>query len=177
MAIGAIPALAAGGAGSSHGIHWQATDWYRVLNFAILAIGLFLLLRKPISQALNNRIKGIKEELEDLENRKAQAEKQLAEYQSKLNTLEKEAQQIVAEYVRQGEETKARILKEAAAAADKLKDQAHKNIEHEFAQAKLHLQSEIIEKALNKAESIIRNQINVTDQERLVDEYLAKVVA
>ena len=31
---------------------WQVTDTAKVLNFAVLAIGLFLVLRKPVSQAL-----------------------------------------------------------------------------------------------------------------------------
>ena len=83
----------------------------------------------------------------------------------------------MAEYARQGEEAKARILKEAQSAADKLKEQAHKNIANEFEQAKLTLQAEIVEKALAKAETLIKDQISAKDQDRLVDEYLEKVVA
>ncbi len=49
---------------------WVATDTFRVMNFAVLFIGLFLLLRKPVKNALNARIKGIKEQLEDLEARR-----------------------------------------------------------------------------------------------------------
>lgn len=165
------------GGGHGGGIHWQNTDWFRVLNFAILAIGLFLLLRKPFSQALNNRIKGIQSELEELESRKASVEKQLDEYNKKLAELDKEAEQIVAEYTRQGEEAKVRILKEAQSAAEKLKEQAQKNIAYEFEQAKLTLQVEIVEKALAKAEALIKDQITEKDQDHLVDEYLEKVVA
>ena len=156
---------------------WQVTDTAKVLNFAVLAIGLFLVLRKPVSQALNDRIKGIKVELEDLERRKAQVEKQLAEYNAKIASLDKESEKIIAEYIRQGEEARARILKEAELAAEKLKEQAQKNIQHEFTQAKQTLQAEIVEKALAKAEQIITKQISAEDQNRLVDEYLEKVVA
>ncbi len=163
--------------GGGHGIQWQNTDWYRVMNFTVLAVALFLLLRKPASQALGGRIKGIKEELADLENRKASVEKQLAEYSQKLAALDQEAEQIISDYIRQGEESKARILKEAELAADKLKEQAQKNIAHEFQRAKLQLQAEIVEKALSKAEKIIQEQITAQDQNRLVDDYLQKVVA
>jgi F-type H+-transporting ATPase subunit b len=166
-----------GGHGGGHGIQWKATDWARVLNFILLAGALFLILRKPIGQALNNRIKGIQEELADLESRKANVEKHLAEYNEKLKLMDKEAEQIIAEYVRQGEEAKARILKEAEAAAEKLEAQAKKNIAHEFANAKQQLQADIMAKALAKAEKIIAEQISAEDQGRLVDEYLDKVVA
>lgn len=172
-----------GDAEGGHGEHqaaskpWLITDTAKVLNFSILAIGLFLVLRKPVSQALNDRIKGIKEELEELEGRKAEVEKQLNEYNTKLATLDEEADQVISEYVRQGEEAKARILKEAESAADKLEEQAKKNIENEFKQAKEQLQAEIVEKALVKAEEMVKEKISSEDQERLVDEYLAKVVA
>jgi F-type H+-transporting ATPase subunit b len=166
---------ASGGEGGSKG--WVSTDTFRVMNFAVLAIVLVYLLRKPLSQALSSRIKGIKDELEDLEARKNEAEKKLAEYNEKLAQLEKEAETILEDYIKQGHEAKQRILKEAEASAEKLKSQARRNIEHEFEQAKLKLQEEIFETSLEKAEEIIKNKISEDDQDRIVDEYLKKVVA
>lgn len=172
-----FPVWASGGGGEPHEVSWQATDWFRVMNFAVLAVGLFLLLKKPASQALNGRIKSISQELKELEAKKAEVEKELADYNNQLASLDREAEQIVAEYIRQGEDAKARILKEAEATADKLKEHAQKNIEHEFKQAKLALQEQIVEKALYKAEAMIAEKISAEDQTRLVDEYLDKVVA
>jgi F-type H+-transporting ATPase subunit b len=156
---------------------WTSTDWFRVMNFAVLAIALVFILRKPLSQALGARITGIKDQLEDLEARKAEAEKQLAEYNEKLSRLEKESEQIVEDYIKQGKEAKARILKEAESAAEKLQTQARRNIEHEFKQAKFKLQEEIFETSLAKAEEILKGRISGDDQDRLVDEYLRKVEA
>jgi F-type H+-transporting ATPase subunit b len=163
--------------GGAHGKGWLSTDTYRLLHFIVLAGGLFFLLRKPLSQALGARVKGIEDQLSDLEAQKAEAEKKLAAYNQKFAELEKESEGIVAEYVRQGEEAKIRILKEAEAAADKLKVQAQKNIENEIQRAKARLQEEILDKALSKAEALIKEKVNADDQEKLVDEYLAKVVA
>ena len=168
-------ALCASGEGGTKG--WVSTDTFRVMNFTVLAVALFFVLRKPLSQALGSRIKGIKEQLDDLEAQKAEAEKKLAEYNQQLAQLEKEAEKIVDDYVRQGNEAKARILKEAEASAEKLQVQARRNIEHEFAQAKLELQKEIFEKSLVKAEEIIRSKFSGEDQDRIVDDYLKKVVA
>jgi F-type H+-transporting ATPase subunit b len=170
-----VAAAASGGEQGAKG--WVATDWFRVLNFGVLAVGLFFLLRKPLSEALRSRIDGIKEQLEDLENQKQAAEKKLAEYNEKLSELETEAENIVAEYIKQGNEAKARILKEAEVTAEKLQAQARRNMEHEFDQAKQQLQAEILETSLAKAEKIIKEKISADDQNRLVDEYLEKVVA
>jgi F-type H+-transporting ATPase subunit b len=166
---------ASGGEGGSKG--WVSTDTFRVMNFAVLAIVLVYLLRKPLSQALSSRINGIKVELEDLEARKDEAEKKLAEYNEKLAQLEKEAEAIVEDYIKQGHEARERILKEAESSAEKLKTQARRNIEYEFEQAKLKLQAEIFETSLEKAEDIIKRKFSEDDQDRIVDEYLKKVVA
>ncbi|MBT8351872.1 MAG: hypothetical protein KJO26_11665, partial [Deltaproteobacteria bacterium] len=85
-----VAAAAGGGEGESKG--WLATDTYKVMNFAVLAIVLFILLRKPVAQALNDRIKGIKEQLSELEEKKEAAEKKLAEYNEKFLKLDQEAE-------------------------------------------------------------------------------------
>jgi F-type H+-transporting ATPase subunit b len=170
--------VAIGSGGGDEGAKgWVATDTYRVMNFLVLAIGLFFILRKPVSQALSGRINGIKKELGELEAKKQQAEKALASYNKKLAAMEQEAEEIVAGYIKQGEQAKVRILEEAEAASVKLEEQARRNIEHEFDKAKANLRGDVLEKALQKAEAMIQQKINSDDQERLVDDYLKKVVA
>lgn len=177
LSAGWVWAASGGGHGEGQGTTgWAATDTYRVMNFAVLAIALFFLLRKPISQALSGRIQGIQDQLDDLEARKKQAEAELAEYNEKLSLLDREAERIVAEYIDQGKEAKARILKEAEAAAQKIEDQARRNIEYEFKQAREKLQTDVLEKALVKAESMIKENFTADDQDRLVNEYISKVV-
>ena len=79
--------------------------------------------------------------------------------------------------MKQGEEAKIRILAEAEAQAAKLEAMAIRNIEQEFKSAKTKLQQEIAEKAMVKAEELIKASISSDDQDKLVDEYLKKVVA
>jgi len=166
-----------GGHGAEGGAKgWVATDTYRVMNFVVLAAILFILLRKPVSNAFRSRIKGIQDQLQDLEKRKKEAEKILFECEERLLRLDREAEKIVAQYIRQGEEARDRILQEAEAAAGKIEEQARRNIEHEFEAARLKLQGEILEKALVQAERTIRDRITPGDQEKLVAEYLEKVV-
>ncbi len=166
-----------GATGASAASQWQVTDTYRIFNFSVLVIALFLLLRKPTKKVLSSRIKGIKDQLEDLENRKTQAEQELAAYVEKISRLEKEAENIIEEYVKQGNDAKKRILQEAETAAVKLEAQAKKNIEHEFEKAKIRLKEDVLDSAMARAEVIIQEKISGDDQERLVDEYLNKVVA
>jgi F-type H+-transporting ATPase subunit b len=147
------------------------------MNFVVLAGALFYLLRKPVSKALEGRIEGIREQLATLEAQKLEAEKQLAQYKEKLSRMDQEAESIVAAYIKQGEETKARLIEEAKQTAEKLESQVQRNIDHQFEQAKETLQAEIMEKALKKAETMIKKRISAKDQKRLIEEYLDKVVA
>ncbi len=168
-------ALASSG-GEHHGGGWAVTDTYRVINFVVLAGALFLILRKPVSQFLGDRIRGIQEQFDDLEKRKAEAEQKIAEYNQRLANLEAESEKIIAMYRKQGEEARQKILKAAEDAAMKLEAQARRNIEQEIKKARQELETEIFERAIALAEEKIKKSITVQDQEKIVGDYLDKVV-
>ncbi len=174
FAFGSVWASSEGGHGDEGGKGMDLL--WRTMNFVVLAGVLVFLLRKPIAKGLESRRQGIKDELDDLEVQKQEAERRLAEYKEKLSLLDKEVEKIVAEYIREGEAAKAKIIEEAQALAEKLQEQAKKNIEQEFDKAKQQLKAEMAGQAVAMAEQLIKEHINEEDQERIVDEYLTKVV-
>ena len=149
---------------------------WRTMNFALLAGILIYFLRKPLPKALQSRRQGIKDQLDDLERQKLEAERELAEYKQRFARLDEEVEKIVAEYIQDGEAAKANIIEEAKAAAEKLQEQAKKNIEHEFHKAKQQLKAEMADEAVAMAEKVIKKDIKPKDQKHLIDEYLTKVV-
>lgn len=163
--------------GEGGGISWSTTDWARVLNFVVLVSVLFFLLRKIVRDALKKRIDDISDELRTLESKRDEAEASLKACLDRVAGLEDETAKIIESYRKQGEEARTRILEEAKKSAERLEVQARKNIEYEFENAKKAIKEEIIAEALKKAESLIASGITADDQERLVDEYLKKVVA
>ncbi|MFO7910955.1 MAG: F0F1 ATP synthase subunit B [Desulfotignum sp.] len=156
---------------------WLVIDTWKTLNFAVLAIALFFLGRKPAKNFFSSRRKQISDEIKDLEQKKAVAEKQLAEYETRFKNLDQESEKIIADYIKQGEKAKERIIAQAEAQAAKLEDMAKRNIEQEFKAARLQLQQEIAGLAIEQAEAVIRESISSDDQDKLVDDYLKKVVA
>jgi F-type H+-transporting ATPase subunit b len=176
LAFGSVWASSEGGqAHGDSGAKVKDLIW-RIMNFVVLAGALIFLLKKPLSQALEARRQGIKEQLNELAVQKQQAERQLAQYKSKLGRLDEEIEKIVAEYVKDGEAAKAKIIEEAKAAAEKLQEQAKKNIENEFQKAREELKAEMAEQAVAMAEALIKKSIKDEDQERIIGEYLTKVV-
>lgn len=170
---------AASDAHGDGGVHnaWTSSDTWKVLNFGLLLAGAIFIIKKFVPALLNSRSQGIADEIQELTSKKEEAEKKLAEYQAKFKNLDQESKQIVEDYIKQGEEAKARILEEAKAQADKLEETAKRNIAQEIKSAKAALQQEIVELAMNKAEEVVKASITSKDQNKLVDEYLKKVVA
>ena len=168
----------ASGGGDGHAVNaWHDVDTWKVLNFAVLALGCFFIARKPVGQFFSSRTKGIEEELTELERKKADAEKKLAEYEARFRNLEQESEKIVEDYIKQGEDAKTRILAEAEAQAEKLEDMSKRNIEQEFKAAKEVLKQEVVDLAMEQAQALVKKSITTQDQNRLVDDYLKKVEA
>ena len=82
----------------------------------------------------------------------------------------------MADYMAEGEREKENIIKNAHEMAERIKTQADLAIQQEVKTAKEDLMKEIADLAATKAEDLIRENINDQDQERLVEEYLGKVV-
>ena len=149
---------------------------WRSLNFLVLVVVLYIVLKKPLSSALSGRRDQIANTLKDFEQKKAAAEKRYQELEGKLADLEAERDKIIAEYIRLGEEEKVKIIAHAHTLAERIREQADKSIAQEVAQAKVELKREVAIQAAAMAEELIRKNINDRDQVRLVEEYLDKVV-
>lgn len=176
LTAGVAFASSGGGGHVVESKHWMTTDTARVLNFVVLLSLLVFVLRKPVANALSGRVETIREELDTLETQKVDAEKTLVEYKLKIATLESEVDAILVQYKEQGEAAKKRICAEAELHAAKLETQAKRNIDHEFNAARTDLKAEIMALSLERAEELILEKINADDQDKLVDDYLNKVV-
>ena len=163
-----------GGGGISTEKKWDLV--YRAMNFLAVVIILFFVLRKPIGQFFGNRREEIAETLADLERKKGEAEEDYGKLESRLAELEAERETILAEYISDGEKEKEKIIANAEEMSSRIQAQAEKAIEREIKNAKDALKQEIAELAASLAEGLVKENITDQDQERLVEEYLDKVV-
>lgn len=163
------------GGGHGGGLNW--TDFaYRLVAFLILAGILAKLLKNPISSFLSTRQEEIKRLLEELETKKLEAEKTSAEYRAKLAMLEDEARKIVDDLVAEGELEKQKIIEAAQKQADYIKQQAQFAIQQEYKAAQESLKEEVSELTVAAAEELLRKNIQAEDQERLVQDFMTRVV-
>lgn len=176
-------AWAAGGGGAEadggHGIPPQKI-WdliYRTFNFVVLFLLLFFVLKKPLSRALGDRRQQIAKTLADLESGKVEAERKLKEFETRLKEMDQERGRILAEYIKVGEAEKQKIIAQAQETAERIKAQAQITISQELKTAKAELLREVAEAATRMAEDLIKKNIGPKDQDRLVAEYIEKVVS
>lgn len=168
-------ALAAEGEGHGAGLNW--TDFFlRLGNFVILLAILIKLLKKPMVGFFTKRREDIQSLLTELETKRREAEAKSAEYKTKLAVLEDETKKIVAELIAEGEAEKAKIIDAAHRQAEYLKEQAKLAIQQEIKAAKESLQEEIAELSVAEAERILRDKLFASDQERLIGEFMTRVV-
>ena len=151
--------------------------FWRVMNFIALMIILVKFGAKPIASALGGRQASVKNELEDLEARREEAEKQYREFESKLATVEKDIDKIVDKAVAQAEVEKAKILEKAEQAVDDMKRQAEQSIQNEIVEARRQLKNDVADQAAVMAEELIVKNLTAEDQVKIIENYLDKVGA
>jgi F-type H+-transporting ATPase subunit b len=151
--------------------------FWRVINFIALMIILVKFGAKPLASALGGRQESIKNDLEDLEVRKVEAEKQFQEFEAKLATVEKDIDTIVDKAVAQAEVEKAKILEKAEAAVEDMKRQAELTIQNEIVEARRDLKNDIADQAAVMAEELIVKNLTAEDQVKISENYLDKVGA
>jgi len=150
---------------------------WRVINFAMLAALLIWGMKKAqVGKLLADRQAGIEKALKEAVQAREAAEKKYAEYSEKLAQATKEIDEIYASIKREGELEKERIIAEAKVGAEKIKEQAEQTAAREVLKARAELQAEAARLAVQLAEQSLKENVGKDDQNRLVGEYLSKVV-
>ena len=150
---------------------------WRVVDFVALVILLGWALKKAdVKGSLAARREGIAKALNEAVVAREAAERKFAEYNERLAKANQEVDAIYAAIKREGEVEKARIIAEAQATATKIREQAEKAASQEVAKARAELRGEASRLAVQLAEQTLREKITKGDQDRLVGEYLTKVV-
>ncbi|HFQ91057.1 MAG TPA: ATP synthase F0 subunit B [Desulfobulbus sp.] len=151
--------------------------FWRTVNFIALVVILVKFLAKPIGSALTGRQQQIREELEELEARRDEAERSYKEFEARLAGMEKEMERVVEKAIAQAENEKARILAEAEKAAEDIKRQAEAAVQAELVDARRVLLDEVADKAAAMAEELIVKNLTPEDQVTITEQYLDRVGA
>ncbi len=182
LGLTAVAFASEGGGGAHGGGHGggaaQMKDFmWRCIDFAALVLILAWAVKKAdMKKSLAERRIGIEKALKEAEEARAAAERKFAEYNTKLAQANKEIDELQANIRREGLAEKERIIAEAKAGAAKVAEQARAAADQEVLKARAELRKEAAHLAVQLAEGTLKEKIEKSDQDRLVGEYLTKVV-
>jgi len=178
----AISSIAFASSGGADRAGWFLQDYqleryiFRLVNLAIFIGLIWKLGGAKIKEFFVGRRDGIKQDLDDLQSRQVAAEKKLKEVEAGIANMAQEKQGILDEAKQQGESIKEAIIAQAHKDADALKEQAKRTASNEAKAAIDTIRAEMADLVIAAAEKIVVEKLSAADHDKLVDDYLTKVV-
>ena len=149
---------------------------WRTVNFVVFAGILIYLLAKPAKKFFAQRSQDVATNLEEMAAKQAEFEAAVKAAEARLAAVAKERQNVIQQFMAEGEMEKAKILDKANLVAARIKEMAAFTIEQETKKAAQSLKEEVVGLATQMATDMIKEKATYTDQQGLVEEYLKKVV-
>jgi ATP synthase F0 subunit b len=180
-------ALAAPEAHGDHaGIEWVTPVFghsgklglvWSFINFAVLLWILEKILFKPLRSRTRDKHDTVKAEIDKATVARQEAEGVLAEYRDRLDRLDAEIAELMADAKAKAEADRVRIIDAAKREAEQITSTAHATAEREAAARRRQLEAEIVDRAVARAEAILRSKITPADQRTMVDRYVDQLGA
>ena len=149
----------------------------RLVNFAVLAGGLFVMLRGPVATYLHDRGTQVREALELARVTNTEAEKQLAAIEEQLRALPGELDALRARGKEEVAAEEARLRESTEAARERMVEQSRREMEIQLRIARRDLTHRAAALATDVAARRIKDHMDDADQLRLVDRYIEQVGA
>jgi F-type H+-transporting ATPase subunit b len=146
-----------------------------LINFAVLMWLLEKLLFSKLRASTRRKHEDAKSELSRATTAREKAEATLAEYETRLKKLETEISGLLAEAKTRAEADRARIVEAARAEAAQIEVAARAAAEREADAVRRKLEAEVVDRAVERAEAIIRQQIGPSDQRTMVDDFITRL--
>ncbi len=126
----------------------------------------------PLLAMLDDRRNKIAAELTDIKTTKEDLSQLRADYEARMQEIEKQARVKVQEAVLEGGQLAREITTAARAEADQILIKAKENIDREVAAARIQMRNEVASLVIRTAEKVIRKEMNEQKNKELVLQYM-----
>ncbi len=145
------------------------------LNLVLLLGVLFYFARKPVGEYFASRRSGIEQNLTGAATELSAAEATFAKWQRRLIDLDAELEQIRTTSRQRAESERERIIADAQAAAQRVRDNATAAITQELRRAREQLREEATQLAIDMAAQRLEREVTAADRDRLLDEFIERI--
>ena len=144
-----------------------------LFNVGLLAFVLAKVLYKPVKKYLQKRTDKIQDQFASIEKEMADATEMKHLYEQKLEEIERERDEILAEARKTAMDTGRRLVSEAKKEAETIRDRAASSVELEWQRAQTDMRTAIIDVSAVMAEKFVTLAINKDTHDKLFDETMA----
>ncbi|NLL77866.1 MAG: F0F1 ATP synthase subunit B [Clostridiales bacterium] len=130
---------------------------FTIINVLVLYWLMKKFLVKPVLGIMEKREQLIQGQLDDAKKNQEQALELKKQYETRIESAEKEAKEIMLQAKEQAQGEKSQILEEAQAESERLIERAKKNIENQQERARREAESQIAGLALMAARKILKS--------------------
>ena len=162
---------------AENGNSWRGTydiimKW---INFSILVFLFIKYVKTPLMNFLNSRKEGLANDIRKLEDEKEKTDTRNKEAMELIEKGEARVAQIKEKILAQGEQEKARIIREANEQSRYMIEEAKQRIGNQIIQAKREFKSDLVDAAIALAIEKLPEKITDSDNQVLLDNYLASM--
>lgn len=152
--------------------------WQIIISLCNLLI-LFLILKKflykPVRKMIGDRQAAVDDIYRRADEALASAEQDRAEYEQKLSTADKEADELIRVAQQNARQRSTSILAEAEDRASSMIKRAENEIELERGKATAGMKKEIAELAVQLAEKLLEREINEQDHANMINSFINNI--
>jgi len=132
---------------------------------------------RKLGDAMDERTRRIRSDLENAEAARLEAERLLQQYREQLQQAREDARQIVEDAKRRADQTRQELIQRAERDAEMVRTRAEQEIGAQLERAKAELRREIGVLSVRVAEKVIADNLDGDRQLRLVDQYIEELSA
>ncbi len=147
----------------------------KLLNFAVVLGILLKFAGKPVKNFLQNRHNSVKEKVDEADRLLKEAENLRSTYEAKLAGLDSEMEAFRRAAIEEAEKEKSRIVAEAVALAERIRQQAQLAYDQEMKDAMTAVQAQIARRTLQAAEAAVKQIFKEEDHNKMVDEFIERL--
>jgi F-type H+-transporting ATPase subunit b len=148
---------------------------WTIIIFGVLVLILWKAAWKPIINALDSRAKRIRDDIDNAELSRQEAQKLLEKHHDMVDKAHRDVSQIIAKGKSDAERLGNEIVEKARQEAEAISGKARKEIERAREKALAEIKTEVVSLSTEMASKIIRKNLNPEDQKALVEEALEKM--
>jgi F-type H+-transporting ATPase subunit b len=148
-----------------------------LVNFALLAALLYMVLYKPVLSLLRQRQERIARSMADVEAARASAAQAQQEYDRRLAEAQRKAQEIIGQAAQSAEKVAADIRAAAQREAEEIRQRARQEAAEERSRVMTDVQSQIASLSVLTAERVLGRAMDDAMQRQLIEQSLHELSA